>query len=540
MRWVRWSYPVLFAIFPLLGMAALDPGWYRLRSAFVVAALMATATILIAAILTALLRTRYSRGAAIDRAALLTLLIIVAFYGFDRVPRPSAHLHPVLYAAALAATVVCALWIRRRRWHDRLFALAPRYLTAMGTLLCAWSIARVLYYPVATQIAIHRSPLVDSLNEPVRTRPGFAGAPRRDVFVIVLDEYPSAQVLRERLAYDDRPFEDSLRALGFRIPTELRSNYANTVMSVGSLVNFAHTAGLAATTGPDSHDYGPAAYLIEHNRAARFLKSQGYRYVFFPSTWYSPTRYSSEADVEFSPYKHFRLVRRIYRSEFMLDFVNGTILNRVLPRLGDRSVVYRDHVVRELTGLADVEPTTKPTFVFAHVLMPHVPYVVDAHCRAKLSVHRDTARAREQLTCTDSLVLVTVNSIIRRARVAPIIVLQGDHGSQWLNVFASRTRLPSPAQAAERFRPFGAYYLPAGGASAVPDTTSIVNILRHVFSYYYGADLPPLPNTMFYSHWKFPYRLTQLNPDFTPVGGYTAATAPLPLDSALAAAGAAD
>jgi hypothetical protein len=40
-------------------------------------------------------------------------------------------------------------------------------------------------------------------------------------------------------------------------------------------------------------------------------------------------------------------------------------------------------------------------------------------------------------------------------------------------------------------------------------------VLRYVFGYYYGADLPPLPNTMYYSHWKRPYRLTPLGDDFS-------------------------
>lgn len=540
MRWARWSYPILFALFPLLGMAALDPGWYRLRSVVIVAGIVMAATIVIIALLTVILRARYAWDAAADRAALLTLLLIVVFYGIDTIPRPSARQHPMLYLAAAVVAGGVALWAHRARWHERLLARAPAYLLLMGGVLCAWSIVRVLYYPVATRIALHRSTLLDSLEKPIAVNPAGVRAPQRDVFVIVLDEYASTQVLRDRFGYDNRPFEDSLRALGFRIPLGLRSNYANTIMSVGSLVNFAQTAGIASTAGRDSHDYGPAAYLIEHNRAARFLRSRGYKYVFFPSTWYAPTRYSTEADVEFYPYRHFRVARRIYRSEFMLDFVNGTILNRVLPAMGDRSRVYQDHVVRTMTGVAALEPTRQPTFAFAHVLMPHVPYVVDRHCRPVVSVQRDEARAREQLACIDSLVLQTVTTILQRSRVAPIIVLQGDHGTQSLNVFASRTRLPSRLQAAERFQPFGAYYLPAGGGAAVPDSTSVVNVLRYVFAYYYGADLPPLPNTMYYSHWKFPYRLTQLTPEFTPVGGYTAATAPLPLDSALAEVGAAD
>jgi hypothetical protein len=47
----------------------------------------------------------------------------------------------------------------------------------------------------------------------------------------------------------------------------------------------------------------------------------------------------------------------------------------------------------------------------------------------------------------------------------------------------------------------------------MPESTSIVNVLRHVFSYYFDADLPPLPNTMFYSY-QLPYAMTELDDDF--------------------------
>ena len=60
--------------------------------------------------------------------------------------------------------------------------------------------------------------------------------------------------------------------------------------SITSLLNFAHVRPLGDELNPDFKDWSPAAYLLEHNRAARFLKRQGYEFVFFSSTWFPITR----------------------------------------------------------------------------------------------------------------------------------------------------------------------------------------------------------------------------------------------------------
>jgi hypothetical protein len=119
-----------------------------------------------------------------------------------------------------------------------------------------------------------------------------------------------------------------------------------------------------------------------------------------------------------------------------------------------------------------------------------------------------------------------VRTIIATSPVPPIIILQGDHGTQTLHPFDHVGRPTSVAQNMERFRAFGAYYLPDGGNTAMPDSVTIVNVLRYVFGYYFHADLPPLPNTMYFSPWQRPYRLTEVDDHFRSVAPRVSPTAP--------------
>ncbi len=77
------------------------------------------------------------------------------------------------------------------------------------------------------------------------------------------------------------------------------------------------------------------------------------------------------------------------------------------------------------------------------------------------------------------------------------MLLQGDHGTAFLN---PRDRPPiTRAHLIERSGAFGAYLLPGGGERLMRDSVSAVNVLRHVFSHYLGADLEPLPNDFYYA-----------------------------------------
>ena len=181
--------------------------------------------------------------------------------------------------------------------------------------------------------------------------------------------------------------------------------------------------------------------------------------------------------------------------------------------------------MRTFDRLETMPPSPQPTFVFAHMLVPHVPYIMDANCHPwprDSTLYKDTsaqgrAALAAELRCLNGRLLRVARAILARSSVPPIIIFQGDHGTQTLHPFDHIERPTTVAQNAERFQAFGAYYLPDGGAVAVPDSMSIVNVLRYVFSSYFGADLPPLPNTMYFSPWQRSYRLTEVDAHFRSV-----------------------
>jgi hypothetical protein len=115
--------------------------------------------------------------------------------------------------------------------------------------------------------------------------------------------------------------------------------------------------------------------------------------------------------------------------------------------------------------------------------------------------------------CLDSLLLGLVTSLIQHSSPAPIILLQGDHGSNLLDYSSARSAAEvSSDQSRERFGAFGGYYVPGGGSRLFADSVTVVNVMAKVLGYYFNADIRPAPDNLYMSLERSPYRFAQVDP----------------------------
>ncbi|HEY9504353.1 MAG TPA: hypothetical protein VIQ27_00165, partial [Gemmatimonadales bacterium] len=409
--------------------------------------------------------------------------------------------HLVLVPAGLLLSAALVWWVHRR---GGLLDGLGRFLSLMAVLLVAYSAFRVGGGFIRGEEMVANSRLAQELARPI-DGPATAPGPRRDIYVIVLDEYANSDVLRERFAFDNRPFEDSLRAIGFYVPPVVRSNYFHTLLSLPSLMNSAHLAVLEEEIGARVKHPRVPNYLLEHNRVAEYLQERGYEYVFFPSDWWHSTAESPSANLVYRAFPGFDLMRSMSGGELERTVRGITILSYF-----DRSYHWEaEHVRRTLDGVAGLAGSgTAPRFVFAHIIKPHNPYVFGPDCEVmpRRKEDDDVGPYIEQLRCINHLLLGTVRRILAESPVPPVIVLQGDHGSKLLHAtgYLSSDEVP-PSAARERFGAFGAYYLPDGGEEAFGDTVTVVNVMGNVLRHYFGARLPRTGDEQYMSPADFPF-----------------------------------
>ncbi len=508
------AYPLLAAIYSVVALAAANGG-ELIRPVDLLLPLVISVTAAIAAWFISRAATRN-----LDGRALLTFILVTVFSGhgylvdaLDQwgVPRPLAAASLALVPVALAVVVV-----RRGRVS---FRPLSTYLNLVLAIMLAWASATLLWHWV-------RSPdpgiaLPDLPDRPNAAAP-MAVRDRPNVLLIILDKYAGRQSLLSDFDYDNRPFEMMLEHQGFFVPRAPRSNYVNTFLTLASMLNWEYLDDVARRAKHDGSRWGPAASLIEDNRTWRALHRLGYRFVFMP-TAYQPTSRNRFADVQIPD-------PRQLTHEFEVVWFRGTIMLGLMQRVcgavpcSGASPPYVPESAASLDWKFATIPTLlqgdRPVFLFAHLLVPHEPYVYDANCGHRPPYWPTTDEGREaaavtaayigQIQCVNRKVETLVREVLADSTRPSLIILQADHGHGRLGRDLPMLSAATPRQVDARSDIFAAYRLPGAPPGLMSDSVGPVNAMRAVMRYYFGLDLPALQEATYWSSGSRPYDLTRV------------------------------
>jgi len=341
-----------------------------------------------------------------------------------------------------------------------------------------------------------------------------------DIIYIVPDRYASSGVLAEVFNHDNGGFLDALRRRGFAVADKARANYLETHYSLAASMNMQYLGPLLQELDGKTRRTQPLYSLIQDNLVAARLKQMGYRYIHVPS-WWDGTIRSAQADltVDFSAFS------------LAGEFGNTAILRSPFVLLAITSIYPTDMCAalkRQLAFLENVGGDDRPTFVFAHVLAPHSPILMDAEgrCIDVLDYPRwPKGGTWEVFKAGYSGFVTYLNNrlleIFDRQRANnpnPLIfVLQSDEGpfpKALREAIASKIarggggrddafdwREASDAQLAMKFGILNALYLgdPDGSEALpdVPETLTPVNNWRVIFGLLDGKTYPLLPDRHF-------------------------------------------
>jgi hypothetical protein len=423
------------------------------------------------------------------RAGLVASGLVTLTFAYGPVSRWLAGLGSVGQAAGrhryllplwglLAAGLVWGL----ARLREKHLGPSTRWLNMASAILVAINVVPVAAYHVGG--GGRAGPAIEDIRGTVPPAAGPAGP---DVYYLVFDRYGGLDALQEEFGFDNAPFLAELERRGFSVATESRANYPTTVLSLASSLNMAYLDPLSRAMGPGATDREPLAKLIRDHAVGGYLKTRGYRYVHVGS-WWEPTSASPLAD---------RSERYGGLSEFSQVLLDQTalapILRRLSPDLDMRRREY-ERVLFQFDRVADAAGDRRPTFVFAHFLIPHGPYVfrADGSFRAERVRRGRKQGYLGQLRYVNGRILSLVDRLLAGAD-DPIIILQADEGpfngpGNWRRATASDAR--------KKFSILNAYHLPGRGP-AVPPGLSPVNSFRMVFDRYLGAELATLPDRSF-------------------------------------------
>lgn len=482
-------HPVLVAAYPVVFLFAsnaaeqvsLSPLWGPLWMAV-------GGAITLLAVLAALTRSWH-------RAAVLTTVLVAGFFGYGHAWNAAA---PFLASqwpliAAWVVIVGAGLVLGWRFGRSRNVTRAINLVAGIALLFNVWGVA-------GSMVALGSvDPPAGELTDLELTPPAEAELP--DVYYVILDRYAGSTALAETYEFDNEPFLTALESRGFDVARHAHSNYIKTPFSLASSLNleFVDAAALRAEASSGEDREPIHRVLGGHLVVPSALKELGYRYVHV-SNWWTPTMTNVDADRTF----HYE-----GQDEFSTVLAQTTILRAftepdVAPADPWDWRVLREHTRYALDRLDEIPSTPGPTFVFAHLLVPHDPYVFDRDGsfmdRAQVAAQGAHESYRRQLSYVNDRMLALVDRILAESGPDAIVMLQGDEGPfperYQANEWGFTWRDATDAELEEKFGILYAMRVPHADLEAhgFHDALTPVNAFRIIFNAAFGTDLELLPD----------------------------------------------
>lgn len=348
---------------------------------------------------------------------------------------------------------------------------------------------------VATANVVLTGGLSISTAPPIADRPlPVSGAP--NIHLLLLDAYPRADTLRTMFEYENAPFISDLEQMGFQVVEHSRSNYTKTIMTVASMLNMDYIESIPELERPDDSAVVQDRQLtraINDARAPELLRRHGYEIIASGAAFGETSLMSADRFMEAGGLTKFE--EQITRFTWL-----ASVLDVIAPDLLPDQ--HRQSVQRSFDNWLGIteSPRDRPFFMLTHVLAPHSPFLFEsdgtkrpasecfpASCPlwdeslpAGMTRSEYADGVRAQMDYVNELVRSTVERV-READPGGVIVIFSDHGLRF-----------DGQELDEFFRNFIAVATP-GVDEPLPQDSSPVNLLPHLFNAYLRTDLPIRP-----------------------------------------------
>jgi hypothetical protein len=285
----------------------------------------------------------------------------------------------------------------------------PARVTVVVATVCV--VAPLLLVANAHLSNDHPYPLTHPPLDPTASATGAVD----DLLILVVDGYPMAAIAEGWFGHDLEPLWGALDQHGFSTPEISWSHNTFTSLAVPSMLELSQVVEPAAV-GLWRHQKDNYDTSRGSNFTVSAFRSAGFHYTHIESGWNGDECHSPDTCLATS----------------WMDEANWQLLKpAVFHPLVDRFM--GTHMVPNSFATIDhlIDPATfvdgRRDLVYAHILLPHPPYLVDSSCEVRPPQQRLTApnRIAEQFACTDSLLIEILEALPRGAAV----LIAGDHGT---------------------------------------------------------------------------------------------------------------
>ena len=446
-----------------------------------------------------------------QKSGLVVSLFLVLFFSYGHFRNFLNGFWPVMLISLLSIAVfILGFYFTKK--SKKSFIKGTKILNAISVILLLLCLSNIIIYKLNAKGRWAQDENIGNLNTNPTTAIKTQGYP--DIYFIILDAYVRSDILLKMYDFDNCDFLDFLRKKGFYIADRASANYCQTGQSVGSCLNLVYLTDWAKKVGQNNIDRRPLSTIISNNYVRRFLKKHGYTTVSFATDCYLTDLRDSD----------IYLQSGVSINQFKNTLKNITPIPDIMSGRdkGNTLDTYREMISYTLDNLENVPKLEQtPKFIFAHIEIPHPPFVFGPDGQAinieqrfstddadwlihpgRFTKKQYQKLYRDQVKFVNKRIKKIVEKILNDSKRPPIILLFGDHGPRSEVIWED----PKKTNMEECMSILNAYYLPDGGESSLYPEISPVNTFRIVFNHYFGGKFDLLPDENFYCTARYPYK----------------------------------
>lgn len=471
--------PLLFGLYPSLYFYTKNatmvkiPSYWRVLGVYVLLILMVY--------LVSLVIHRFNGIKAANAAA--AFLLFFNIYGMLFTELSNANLFRVEHMTMLPLFLFMAgysAWFLSRLKRKKA-ATTWRWVTIVSAVLMVITILKLIPIEVKkgqTQRAVTREQIA-TVNASSNNYP--------DVYYLLFDEFAGLQAMRQ---YFNNTEVDGFKAFledkGFFVGEEVYGSSNHTVHQMAVRLNY--------NEYPYIHGDQPIWHeALANAQGIAYLDEKGYTTMVFEEiSMLHPTLPDIKADHLFHyNYNSSEDLGTLFDEYGMLvaDTTMAYAFERQYKVDNPHDLMHRDFLYFIKERLPNLDDLPGPHFVYAHLMIPHQPFMFDRNgALIDSAFFRSWNSYEGQYIYTMKYIEELVTDILKNADPAnpPVIIIQSDRGAR---IRKNNEELPGFPQEMLR-NVLYALYLPGYDISTIPQDVNPINTLPIIFNHYFGDNIP--------------------------------------------------
>lgn len=476
---------VLFAIYPLIALRNFNIVYVNLGSTLRSVGISLICASLLWGLVNLVLKNR-------ARAGFLTTLLVILFFSYGHVYHQFQSIfgipirHSFLSLFFLGLFILSAIVVLKLKQTDGL----SLFLNVTGAVLLSFALIQSASYDLRSYQANSKARLEREKLLFTQSTENTSQQKMPDIYLIILDAHTRSDVLQQKYDLDNSNFIQALTEAGFYVAECSQSNYMITRYSLTSLMNMDYLQNFTDMQSmPD----------LKESTVNQTLQSLGYVTIGFENR--AGDHLDLDEDIVLSRNKlaigSVDLTGGL--NEFEAELFQTTFLKifydipQLIPGFDParlEQTEYNEHYLQTLfilEELSRIPEIAGPKFVFAHILVPHTPYIFTPD--GKFHMHTDEiAGYRNNVQFVDNRILPVIQAILAKSKIPPVILIQGDHGP-----------IGNKVAPEDRMSILNAYYVDTTTREALYASITPVNSFRVVFNHYFDFEFPLFEDVSYYA-----------------------------------------